>query len=146
MVNWPHALRALYWRVCRPTTLGSRCLVRRGESVLLVRHTYDRWWYLPGGGVHRSESFLEAAQREVLEETGTAVHDLILFGLYHSRSEGKSDHIALFVGQLHGEPRICSGEIRDLCFAPITRLPEDVSPATRRRVAEYLTGVPDRRW
>jgi len=146
VVNWPHALRALYWRVCRPTTLGSRCLVRRGESVLLVRHTYDRWWYLPGGGVHRGESFLEAAQREVLEETGTAVHDLILFGLYYSRAEGKSDHIALFVGQLHGEPRICSVEIRDLCFAPITRLPDDVSPATRRRVTEYLTGVPDRRW
>ncbi len=113
---------------------------------MLVRHAYDRWWYLPGGGVRRGESFHEAAQREVLEEVGTAVHDLILFGLYHSRSEGKSDHIALFVGQLMGEPHIGSGEIRDLRFAPITQLPEDVSPATRRRIAEYLTGVPGRRW
>ncbi len=134
-----HRARRFYWRLVRPTTLGSRCLVLGDDTVLLVRHTYEPWWYLPRGGVKRGESCAEAARREVWEETGLRLDGLTLFHLYHSRAEGKSDHIALFVTTAWtGSPHARQKEIAAAAFHPLQDLPAAVSPATRRRIAEYL--------
>ncbi len=56
--------------------LGVSTLVRRGESVLLVRRgkaPLRDIWAFPGGSVEFGESLAEAAAREVLEETGLTV-------------------------------------------------------------------------
>jgi 8-oxo-dGTP pyrophosphatase MutT (NUDIX family) len=143
-----HLLRRTYWRLVGPTTLGSRCLVLRGNELLLVRHTYEPWWYLPGGGVKRGETFVEAARREVWEETAIHVSSLRLFGIYHNRLEGKNDHVALFAARCSPSdaPISTSREIDAASFFPIDRLPEGVSPATRRRVQESLDGMPADEW
>jgi 8-oxo-dGTP pyrophosphatase MutT (NUDIX family) len=51
---------------------GVKCVLTHRERVLLVRHSYGErdTWYLPGGGVHRRESALHAAEREMHEELG----------------------------------------------------------------------------
>ncbi len=51
---------------------GVKCVLTHRGRVLLVRHTYGkrRTWYMPGGGVHRRESPLRAAEREMREELG----------------------------------------------------------------------------
>lgn len=50
---------------------GVKCLLTRGDELLLVRHTYGpRVWHVPGGGVRRGESPLAAATREMHEELG----------------------------------------------------------------------------
>ncbi|WP_138005361.1 NUDIX domain-containing protein [Halalkalirubrum salinum] len=41
-----------------------------GQSVLLVRHDGVDKWVLPGGGVHRDETYERAAVRELHEEAG----------------------------------------------------------------------------
>ncbi len=144
---WAHRLRKVCWRLLKPHTLGSRCLVISGDRVLLVHHSYEPSWYLPGGGVKRGEGFREAAAREVREETAVTVRDLRLFGLYHSRSEGKSDHVAVFVaGGFEGEARQGSREIDAVGWFPVHELPADTSPASRRRIEEYLQGGPRDSW
>lgn len=132
-------LRRVYWRLLRPFTLGARVLITRGNSVLLARHSYQPWWYLPGGGVKKGESFVRAARREVHEETGLVLEELRLFHLYLSQAEGKNDHIALFVAAVDGQDGDSrSPEIAERAFHPLTALPANTSPATRRRIAEYL--------
>jgi 8-oxo-dGTP pyrophosphatase MutT (NUDIX family) len=64
------ALQA-WWIVRRPRTDGVRCVLRRGEEFVLVRHTYgDRDWMLPGGRIGRGESPQATAVREMRQELG----------------------------------------------------------------------------
>ena len=138
-----HRLRRLYWLLFRPRTLGVKVLVLRDNWVLLVRTTYNRYWALPGGGVERGESYADAARRELREETGLAAADQRLFHVYFSRREGKEDHVALFVATCPaGEPRPDGREVAAAAFFDPDALPEETSPATRRRIAEYLAGQP----
>ncbi|HEX8959411.1 MAG TPA: NUDIX domain-containing protein, partial [Solirubrobacterales bacterium] len=140
-------LGRLVWRLFRPITLGSRCLVLDGERVLLVRHTYGSAWHLPGGAVEKGETLAEAARREVREECGLEVGNLSLLGIYYSHAEGKHDHVAIFVAHgFSGTPQGQPAEIERLEFFPLGDLPADTSPATRRRVEEYLTGKVADRW
>ena len=60
----------------------------------------ERWWFTPGGGVHRGETVQAAAVRELFEETGYLVQEAGLgpvvatsSGLWLAEEEGK-----LFLG------------------------------------------------
>ena len=59
-----------YWIVFRPLTLGVRVLIVRGDEVLLIQHSYQPGWFIPGGLVERGEALEQAAQREAHEEVG----------------------------------------------------------------------------
>jgi 8-oxo-dGTP pyrophosphatase MutT (NUDIX family) len=47
------ALRGLYYRIFRPMLLGVRLILLNGERILLVKHTYETVWNLPGGTVKK---------------------------------------------------------------------------------------------
>ena len=51
-----------------------RTLLFRGGDV--TRPQAGTWWFTPGGGVEAGEDLVEAARREVFEETGLVVDDL----------------------------------------------------------------------
>lgn len=146
-----HVARRYLWRIIKPTTIGARVLVVRDNGmVLLVRHSYTRGWYLPGGGVRRGESTHEAAMREVREETGLVLEARpSVLGVYFSNAEGKNDHIVVYVieNSSADHPIPSSREIAEARFYDLRSLPDDVSPATRRRIDEFSGNEPiDGRW
>jgi hypothetical protein len=49
-----HALNRIRLWIARPLTLGVRLILVKDGSVVLVRHTYQDFWFLPGGGVEKA--------------------------------------------------------------------------------------------
>ena len=54
-MRWIYRLATIYWWVTRPMIVGVRVLLIQGDQVMLVRHTYQDYWYLPGGSVKKGE-------------------------------------------------------------------------------------------
>ena len=145
------ALRTLrlYWRITKPVTFGARAVVVGPDGRLaLVKHTYDRYWYIPGGASKKGEAPEAAVRREMKEEIGVdALAIERKLGTYVSTLEGKRDTIDVFVVRVERIGRLQRSEIAAAeWFAP-DALPPDTSPATRRRIAEYLGRSPvDTTW
>lgn len=60
----------LVWRLTNPSTRGVSVAIRHGDRLLCIRESYRPGLSLPGGGIDRGETPLEAAQREAREEVG----------------------------------------------------------------------------
>lgn len=57
-----------------PTWFFAVVVVRRGDRFLLVHERkHGQLWYLPAGRVEANETFVAAAERETLEESGIPV-------------------------------------------------------------------------
>lgn len=127
-----------YWVVARPLTLGVRVIMQRGDEVLLVKHTYQRHWYFPGGLVERGEMLDQAARREAREEVGATLGPLSLVGVFSNFDEGKADHITVFRCTEFTLAPSASPEIERCAFFKLNDLPADTSPGTRRRISLLL--------
>lgn len=137
-------LLRLWWNISRGHTLGVRGLAVDGEGrVLLVRHTYQPGWFLPGGGVERGETAEAACRREMEEEAGLSPITLRLISIHTNFSLFASDHVLFYRIDAW---RPCKPdnafEIAERGFFPLDALPDGVTPATRRRLAEAFEGQP----
>lgn len=142
---------ARWGRATRAMTLGVRVAAIDGEGrALLVRHGYAPGWHFPGGAVEIGETSHDAAVRELVEETGvTALGAPRLFGLYFNPAFGGRDHVALFVADAfeRGPEPSPNREIAEIGWFARDALPDDATPATRRRLAEIAGGgAPAARW
>lgn len=134
--------RGIYRRIMQPVTVGVRALVVNKGRVLLVRQHGRELWVLPGGGAERGETLRDAALREVREETGCEAHAERLLGMYCSRHEGMTNHVAVFVCRPMSEPRPkLDFEIAEARYWPIDALPPTTHAMVRRRLAEYAVGA-----
>jgi 8-oxo-dGTP pyrophosphatase MutT (NUDIX family) len=129
---WLKALRS-------PVAFGVSAIVEDGDGrVILVRHSYQPGWHLPGGGVERGEPPASAILRELREEIGLLKSDAPeLVGIFTRRVGFVTNTIALY--------RVCNAEfefkpnyeIREIMRADPAAPPPDTAPGTRRRLAEH---------
>ena len=134
------------WRLTRALTLGGQvCVVRADGHVLLVRHGYRPGWHFPGGGVETGETVLDAALRELREETGVVARGTpVLHGIFNNVAAFPGDHIVLYVVRDFEQPRVPTAglEIAEQGFFAIDALPPATTQGTRRRIAEIFASVP----
>jgi ADP-ribose pyrophosphatase YjhB (NUDIX family) len=122
VVGYP--LLLLSWRLFRPTTVGVVVLVRYQGQVLLVKHSYGpRRWTLPGGGVKRGESLEHAARREVREEVGISLGELVRHGEIRCTVSGRRDTTWVFSAEVaDARFRSDTWEIEDARWCAIDRV------------------------
>lgn len=146
-LGWPKKflvrLLHVYFAVSRGMTLGVRAACFDAEGrVFLVRHTYVPGWHLPGGGVERGETGLQALKKELREEGNLEMTGApSLVQVYFNGSISGRDHVLLYrVDVVQMAPRGADREIADCGFFDPASLPEGTTEATRRRLAE-LSGA-----
>ncbi|MFH1854994.1 MAG: NUDIX domain-containing protein, partial [bacterium] len=63
LLQFANFFRRIYWRIFKPVTFGVRVILVKDNDLVLVKHRYDKFWYLPGGGVKKDETEKDAAKR-----------------------------------------------------------------------------------
>ncbi|WP_043320150.1 NUDIX hydrolase [Microbulbifer sp. HZ11] len=117
--------------------VGMVYFVERNNQLLLVRHTYQDKWALPGGWVERNESFEESARRELSEELDIKIDD---FEVLEVNKVPRSGIINIAVrGRLKDKQvAIRDGEIYGYRFFDLHRLPDDVIYTHKPYIKRYL--------
>jgi len=133
----------LYFWLLRPITLGAAAVILDSQGrVLLVRHTYQDGWHLPGGGVKKGESLFGALRRELSEETGIgcSYDNSTLVGLFYQRIGFKHNHLALFLVKCGRAPESfpANWEIEEATFFEPDALPLEINAGTRAKIKQAL--------
>ncbi len=127
------------WRLLRRVTVGVRILLIQQGRVLLIRHSYQNTWNVPGGGVKPGETLVQAVCREAAEEAGAIILEPPwLLGFYSNLADGRSDHVALFVSEAWQVGAASdTWEIEGLALYALDVLPPDTPSGLRRRLVDY---------
>jgi ADP-ribose pyrophosphatase YjhB (NUDIX family) len=119
------------------------------DRVLLVRRVDDGFWELPGGRIEVGESAVDAAEREVAEESGVEVKVLRVSGVYSDPGHvivdaGTGEVRQQFALCVHarpvsGVPRPDGDETSEAAWVAVDRLDElAMHPAVRQRLRHAL--------
>ena len=142
---WTRPLFFAWSRTNRGMTLGVRAIAVDGEGrVLLVRHTYLNGWWLPGGGVDRSETTADAAVRELREEAGLiAIGAPTLLSIHSNEAHFRGDHVLVYrIDAFEVGEATSHGEIAEIGWFDPLDLPDDMSRGSQARLAEVFAGAP----
>ena len=121
-----------------PVAFGVSALVDdEAGRILLVRHSYQKGWHLPGGGVGPAEPPAAAILRELKEEVGLVRSAPPEFaGLFTRRLGWVTNVIALYrvkAAEIAFKPNL---EIREILWADPSNPPAGTVAGARRRFAE----------
>jgi 8-oxo-dGTP pyrophosphatase MutT (NUDIX family) len=123
-----HRVRKRWRRIVKPKTAGVSVIGLDGEGrVFLVRHSYGSGlWSLPGGGLGYDEDPHACAHREIAEELGCALADLVLAAQMDETLHGAPHRAYVFTARFVGEPRLDGREVIDSAWFPLDGLPPDL--------------------
>ncbi len=128
-----------FFILSRGMTLGVRaaCFDEEGR-IFLVRHTYVPGWYMPGGGMERRETALQALRKELREEGNLEMQgEPELFHVYYNRNASPRDHVLFYrLTVRQTSPRPPDREIAESGFFALDSLPKDTTASTRKRLKE----------
>lgn len=120
---------------------GAQAIVRKGDSVLLVRTWYRPYWEFPGGKAERYEAPEVAAIRETKEEARVFIKSFDRkLGTYAHNYLKRRVTIHVYVADEWEELDLWTPnmEISERQFFPLNDLPKDTSASTTKRIEEYM--------
>ncbi len=114
------------------------------DKIVVVRHRDRNTWEIPGGHKEENESSLDAAKRELFEETGAKVFDLKWICSY-SVNRGENNSFGnLYYADIKELGKLPGYEIEDVKL--VKELPKNltyplIQPHLYERVNKYIAGV-----
>ena len=117
--------------------------VRENGAWLLVRHSARKTWELPGGHREPDETPLEAACRELYEETGALRFRLCACGCYSVTQGGQTSWGALFLAEAITRGPLPESEIaqvRAFSALPSALTYPTIQPVLHACAEKYLRG------
>lgn len=134
-------LLTIYWALFKVTTIGVRVLVEHEGKVLLIKHSYRKGYYFPGGGVKRGEEFSQACIREVFEETGLVIDKMQLVSVYRNFLESKNNCVLIYrAGSVINPQELKADgvEIVEAIWVNPTNPPKEASYYTKQALASLF--------
>lgn len=122
-------------------------IVEKDNKILLQRRADNNRWGLPGGLLELNETYLEAAIREIKEETGLDVKPKYFLGIFHNHNmewnNGDKAHTigAYFVFELVGGNLRVDEESFELKFCSREEIPSLFAPDHIKAVEAYYKGI-----
>jgi 8-oxo-dGTP diphosphatase len=128
---------------------GVQCLVVRKEQILLGRRhrtSAHGSWALPGGHLEFAESPLQAARRELREETGLVGGDVMTLPSFATyTTDSPYVHVPVFFKDVVGQPSVPDGEkFSELGFFPFQGLPEPLFQPSGMALDRLHAGLTNR--
>jgi 8-oxo-dGTP pyrophosphatase MutT (NUDIX family) len=140
----------------RPNSLvpSANVVVDDGRHrLLLIQRSDNGNWSLPGGAMDLGETIVDAAVREVLEETGVTCRVTGLVGIYTnpnhvleytSNGEVRQEFSVVFTAVPTGGQPTPSSESSRVEWVPTARLDDyRIHPSMRMRIDHYFTRTGD---
>ena len=132
--------------------VGVGVIVRDSQGFILLEKRSDcSTWGLPGGKIEPGESAMDAAVREVKEETGLTIVIERMLGVY---SEPESRMVTfldngdvvqlvdiIVEGKIIAGQLSCSIESEELRFFNPKSLPTDIVPPAKAPLEDYIQGI-----
>jgi 8-oxo-dGTP pyrophosphatase MutT (NUDIX family) len=113
-------LRLMWCDITGKKLTGAQVLVWYRDKVLVIKNSYRKGYYLPGGGISRNEEPISAAVRELMEETGITVTETQLHPLgpvnYKIQGVPVCDHIFEVKLQDYQAPSVDGREVTGAWF------------------------------
>ncbi|MCK5122476.1 MAG: NUDIX hydrolase [Methylococcales bacterium] len=131
-----------YWQLFKQATHGAQVAVWVDNNVLLIRNSYRPEYGFPGGHINSNETAIQAAVRELQEETGIVVTPEQLqqteYITYSRNGIICSD--TLFKCQLNSTPKVTIDN-REVIENRFTNLTESKQLLLQNAVKEHLSAV-----
>ncbi len=131
-------------------TVGCGVLIENEKGELLLQKRSDTGeWCVPGGALEPLETYIEAAERELFEETGIRVLNLKLFGLYSGADREihypngdvvYSLSVIFITDTYEGEISDSDSEVLEHRFFDREDIPEDLFLPDARPILDWKNG------
>ena len=123
--------------------VGVQCFVLTDSRLLLGHRTggfQSGTWGLPGGHLEQGETILEAAARELEEETGIIAQKMRIVTIGDPLAENNYHlQFGVLVEEWRGEPTITApNELGELCFFPVNDLPSELLVSSAYIIEKFI--------
>jgi 8-oxo-dGTP pyrophosphatase MutT (NUDIX family) len=115
-------------------------IINRHDQLLMLKRNDNGCWGVPGGAMELGESLEDTARRETNEETGIAIKDLELFGIYSGQElyyrnpngdEVYNVSVVYLTRNISETIEVNLIEHREYQYFDIRNLPTEISPPIR---------------